>query len=75
MKIKKVTVCPKKKTIKPKSKTCKKCEFYNSKKWYSAGKEVEVFCTFGEDDYARSTLRKAKPPKKKSTLIDKKPKK
>ena len=41
MKLKKVTVCPKKGRIKPKSKTCKKCEFYNHKKWYAAGKEVE----------------------------------
>ena len=46
MSIKKVKICPKDKKIKPKDKKCVKCDFYNSRKWFSYGKEEEVFCTF-----------------------------
>jgi len=46
MSVKKVTECPMKKRLKVKDEKCKKCEFYNPKKWYSAQGEVEVFCSY-----------------------------
>ena len=46
MSVKKVTECPMKKRLKVKDEKCKKCEFYNPKKWYSAQGPVEVFCSY-----------------------------
>ena len=41
----KIKTCPLKKNVKVKDKKCKKCEYYNPKRWFSVNKEVDVFCT------------------------------
>lgn len=46
MPIKKITKCPLGKKLKPKDKKCKKCEYYNPRKWFNKGKEVDVFCGY-----------------------------
>ena len=49
-------LCPKDKSITPKSDKCKKCDYYNSKKWFNYAGEVETFCTFDMNDIEKSWL-------------------
>ena len=57
MPIKKITICPKDKWTEIKGKRCKQCEYYNSRKWYCKGKEVDVFCTFDMNDTEKKYLK------------------
>lgn len=57
MGFKKVTICPKSKWTTLKGKSCKRCEYYNHKKWFCKGEEIEVFCMFDMTESERKYLK------------------
>jgi len=54
---KEIKICPHDGKKIPKSKKCEKCEFYNPKKWYCKGVEIDVFCTFVMNDGEKKYLK------------------